>query len=428
MGQLIGSSSNIPIGKLVKDHVQLTVGQNYLITGDLCFPKFYYDYGNHARQIDEWFSKIKFSKANKCYPFPPAILIDASKTGKSAFMRRFLPHLVLKSFPNAKIIHIDLLDIPMRESNDAAALVAPVQFEYFGHMLFYKLADGLRKIGFKIGVIGNVKIEMAIMRVFEQLNTWLAKKRSICFMLWDNVQRWFMSIPSYSATGLFNAVTLHKAFTNIAFVITGSHMAQVFKAVLDFPENWALAAHCISLYPRDVDESRAYYDQRSNITIASQHMDSDIVQNMVKTLRVHHGNAVCPENILEIMPESTPADIAHFCSVYAKQNSRREPETTIGKYIDTRYQEFCIDLFPVIKDIATTDTALFQVLMQIASARVTIDELDLVVLGKWAPLFTALLRVDRRDENTSVADNPRVCFAGRYGKFMIRRCMFDNLS
>eukprot|EP00600_Ochromonadales_sp_CCMP1393_P010652 CAMPEP_0174996776 /NCGR_PEP_ID=MMETSP0005-20121125/586_1 /TAXON_ID=420556 /ORGANISM="Ochromonas sp., Strain CCMP1393" /LENGTH=191 /DNA_ID=CAMNT_0016251229 /DNA_START=119 /DNA_END=694 /DNA_ORIENTATION=+ len=148
---------------------------------------------------------------------------------------------------------------------------------------------------------------------------------------------------------------------------------------------------------------------------------------MVKTLRIHHQDSVCPENILEFIPESTPADIAYFCALHSGGNTgERLMRQTMGKCMEKLVQDFRVDLFPVLKAIATKDSKLFQMLVRIASATLTTDKLDLAILGQWAPLVTALLRVDSR--NLVAGDNPRICFAGRYGYLIVRCTDFNNTT
>jgi hypothetical protein len=57
-----------------------------------------------------------------------------------------------------------------------------------------------------------------IEEAFQNLNKWLINKRTMCFMLWDEVQRWFQ-LNNFHAAALFDQLTLHQSFTHIAFVI-----------------------------------------------------------------------------------------------------------------------------------------------------------------------------------------------------------------
>jgi hypothetical protein len=408
-----GSSANLTIGRFqnltgqfkdVADHrIDLSV---YRLKENERFPCFYYDYGNHREKVLNWLHTIRSCSDNSNYPFPPLAIMDPPKAGKTALLH-LLPHMILEIYPKCKIIHIDFAQFALNLTD-----VQTDEMEPFSAHLLRGLSNACQTVGINIDFqIASNDATIKITEAFQIINKWLVKKGTICFMLWDEVQRWFQ-LNNFHAAALFDQLTLHQSFTNIAFVITGSGIVQIFNSILSFPSNgtfWSSSATFMSLYPGVENDSEEGLD------IKTQLLDDNIGRNMVILLKHFHGEYI-PDNVLDFIPDKSPAIVSYFCELHqGKESTPREMKRTLGRCYEKLFNDFKRDVIPVLKTLSESDKHLFNTLGRIASSTLLIGELhNLDVLCQWKPVFESLLRCKE------VRGSTYVMFAGYYGYLFVR--------
>ena len=386
----------------------------YELRGDERFPRFYYDYGNHRKKVLKWLHTMESCIENSNYPLPPLAIMDPPKAGKSALLR-LLPHIILEIYPKSKIIHIDFAQFALNLTD-----LQTDEMEPFSKHLLRGLNNACKKVGINLKLeFGSSDPVTNIEEAFKHINMWLVKKKVMCFMLWDEVQRWFQ-LNNFHAAALFDQLTLHQHFSNIAFVITGSGIVQIFNSILNFPSNgtfWSSSATFMSLYPGIEN------DLENSLDIQTQFSDENIGRNMFMLLKHFHGDYI-PDNVLEYLPDKSPAIVSYFCELHKGNSSQpREMKKTLGRCYDKLFNDFKRDALPVLKIISESDKNLFNMFGRIASSTLLVDELHyLEVLCQWKPVFESLLRCKE------VSGSTYVMFAGYYGYLFVRSIDSSHLD
>jgi hypothetical protein len=169
---------------------------------------FYYDFGGHRIQINEWLDKIEGSILNSMYPLPPLAIIDPPKTGKSTFLFHLLPHVIMSRYPTAKILHIDFMKMPLNIIDNATDEMRP-----FAKILLDTLEEECQKIGldFRFTIDNIADAGNTIVSAFKFIDKECGNRGILCFMLWDEVQRWFQ-LRNIHAAAIFDSITLHQKF------------------------------------------------------------------------------------------------------------------------------------------------------------------------------------------------------------------------
>ena len=192
MGLTASTLSNIKVGNL-RQITRIDVeGSVYEIDGPN-FPKFYFDHSNHVEKIDYWLTKIQKSMDNNMFPLSPAVLVDSQKSGKTALLTKIMPHRIREKFPTAIILFIDFLSISIASNHHVDT------FDLFGKVLIEHLVNTLSDFGFNLkrddacSFTMNITIQTRLGRIFRLLNVWLSKKKCMCFMIWDEIQKWLRS-------------------------------------------------------------------------------------------------------------------------------------------------------------------------------------------------------------------------------------------
>ena len=373
------------------------------------FPKFYFDHSNHVEKVDSWLMKIQKSLDNKMFPLSPAIIVDSPKSGKSALLTRIMPHKIRAKFPSAFILFIDFLTIPAANNHHVDMM------DIFGKVFIERLVDTLSEFGFNLkrdDVFNvNITIQTRLRNVFRLLNDWLSKKKCLCFMIWDEIQRWFQ-LNNSSAGAIFNDITLNARFGNIAFAVTGSSMVTSLENIVRFPSNgtsWMAEATQISVFPQVSSDS---FD-----SIAWQADELAIASQMFKLLQQYYPDST-PDNLLDYVCGSNPAVLAYFCYLHKSNNSNPgSMKATLNSWYDNMWSNFKNDSLPLLKRIQADNSEVLSLILHIASGTVSIDTIDFNSFGKWQCLFETILRQ---------TDDGKVIFVGCYGYYITRCCEVDQ--
>jgi hypothetical protein len=386
--------SNLPKASYAKK-------QSILEIKDGSFPNFYFDPGNNIDKVNQWLEAVKISIEWGSYPFSPAILIDPPKAGKSALLKRVIPYVIREKFPQSFVIYMDFMSIP-RTSD----------YAQFGTLFLNYLSKSLNAIGYTSSwKVDNGGVTDTLLKYFQSLNDWLKARSNLCFMLWDEVQRFFQ-LTHEDGAAVFDTITLHLKFENIVFAVTGSAIVQILNAAINFPSNgtyWISAATVITVTAGTIEEDIAPFLRLE---------DEEVIGQQMMTLLHHYHNDI-PSNILEFLPEKSPALIAYFCELHKGQPTHdRAMKQTIGKLYDKLLHDFKTDSLPILQELCAQSPELFHHFIQIATGSLTIEEIDVELLGPWGPLFYSLMRVDGTER--------RVCFAGFYGNLLVRSVQYNQ--
>jgi len=395
-------SNNIEVGTMrkVNNFVNISVYE----LSDRGFPKFYYDHSNHVDKIDEWLKKIQLSFDHNMYPLPPAIVIDSPKSGKSALLTRIMPKRIYEKFPSAIILYFDFLTVSV-PINPLIDMLEP-----FLDIFIENLVEIFKNIGFETNCPKVSSNKTRLSTILKSFNDWLSLKNLLCFMLWDGIQRWFL--VSSSAGSIFNNITLHEKFHNIAFAVTGSRMITVLQSITQFPTNgtsWIGEATQISVYPGVHSEL--------GDSIASQANELFISSQMFQFLRFYHP-LTTPINLLDYVTDSNPAVLAYFCQLHKSDNSNPGAmKKTIFNWYYKLWHDFENDSLPLLHRIQEDDPHILSLLLHVASETVDSSRIDLTSFGRWSDVFNNLLR--------HCLDG-KIRFVGCYGFFIIRSFEVKN--
>jgi hypothetical protein len=134
---------------------------------------------------------------------------------------------------------------------------------------------------------------------------------------------------------------------------------------------------------------------------------------MFMLLKHYHKDFV-PGNLLDFVPDRTPAIMAYFCTLHGENvTSKRQMNITSSLCCEKLYDDFNKDFIPIFKTIETNDRDLFDKLISIASSTLKFGEIG--DLGVWKSLLESLLRYEKTENNEIV-----VSFAGYYGSLIMR--------
>lgn len=394
------SISNIEIGTMRR--VDNSNGSVYELS-DTSFPKFYYDHSNHIDKIDSWLRKIKLCVANKMYPLPPVIIVDSPKSGKSALLTRIIPKRIHKNFPSSIILYLDFLTLSVPTTNPLID-----SLELFVELLIQKMVQLFENVGFEIDrhIINSMNSSQTrLQAIFKAFNVWLCRKKCLCFMVWDEVQRFLVS--STIAGSIFNDITLHEKFHNIAFALTGSGMVSALQIITQLPSNgtsWIAEATKISVFP-EVQGDDPITSQADEISIADQ---------MFQLLKAYHPDTT-PSNLLDYVTDSNPAVLAYFCQLHKSNNSNPGAmKKTLCDWYAKLWHDFENDSLPLLQRIQEDDPQILSLLLHVASETLDINIIDLSAFGRWSNVFQSLMR--QREDG-------KVKFVGYYGYLILRSCV-----
>ena len=399
------SSSNIKVGSLREIRGDDIEGSVFELD-DGKFPNFYFDHSNHVAKVDSWLKKIQICLANNILPLPPAVIVDSPKSGKTTLLTRIIPSRIRTEFPSAIILFLDFLTISTANNHhvDSIDVFVKVFIEY--------LVQVLKDFGFYVnesdGVFNlSVSIQSRLKQLFSLLNGWLSKKGCLCFMIWDEIQRWFQ-LNNSNAGAIFNHITLHAKFSNIVFAVTGSSMVTVLESIVHFPSNgtsWIAEATQISVYPQMLSDS---VDR-----IASQADERAIAFQMFQLLQQYHPDTT-PNNLLDYVCDSNPAVLAYFCQLHKSNNSNPgSMKATLYQWYEKLWNDFLTDSLPILQMVQVDDPEVLSLLLHIASETLSIHKIDFSSLGTWRCLFEPILRQTQAG---------KVVFVGYYGYLIMRCC------
>jgi hypothetical protein len=134
----------------------------------------------------------------------------------------------------------------------------------------------------------------------------------------------------------------------------------------------------------------------------------------------HYHEEFVPDNLLEFVPDKSPAIMAYFCTLHGgNRTTSRLMKKTSTLCCEKLYEDFRKDFIPVFEKIAESNSFLFDKLISIASATLKFGEIG--DLGVWKPLLETLLRYEKTENNEIV-----VSFAGYYGSLIMRSVVLNG--
>lgn len=376
---------------------------------DGLFPSFYMDSNHHLDQLNSWIDKIYLCKKEGLIFLPPAIIIDPPKAGKTAFMKRFAPYFIKERFSKCCIIYLDMMEIPLN-----TYIMLSDNFGLFLSNFCQKINKSLQGQNINLSYSFDINsAEISVKNFFTIINKYFFRKNMYCFFLLDEIQRWFQ-IMSDRGAYLFDNLSLHMHYSNLLFMVTGSSMVFIFNNILKFPSNgtlWSSEMHVISLSPGlSQTATLTLTDSTLNeIELSSIEYEDQIATKMVELLLKYHPD-ITPNNVLEFLPERSPAIIAYFCYLHKTNDStEKSMKKTLALVYDKLFDDFKKDLLPVLKEISI-NLELFKQLIMVATGTMVLVDANLNSLGRWLPLFTSVIRVK----------NNLLQISGYYGYFIMR--------